>query len=181
MMAGWQNNKLPRDSLESQGSFQRLFGEVYEYSPWIAEGAWNALQGHAAPSFADLAAEMAKAVRHAAVHAQSALLQAHPELAGKLALAGDLTDNSLAEQAGAGLDQCSPEELEEISDLNARYHFRFGFPFIIAVKDLSRTEIIAAMRRRLDQSPESERAEALRQVNRIAEIRLERIATCEEA
>lgn len=103
---------------------------------------------------------------------QLALMCAHPELAGKAAIRGELTVDSAREQAGAGLNACSPEEFAELQALNLAYRQRFGWPFIIAVTGLSRTDILAAMRQRLARAPEDEFAEALSQIVRIANIRL---------
>ena len=97
----------------------------------------------------------------------------HPELAGKAAIAGCLTEESTREQRGAGLDQCSPAEFAQLTELNRAYQQRFGIPFIIAVKGLSRQDIIAAVERRLDNSHEGEIAESLAQVYRIGGFRLE--------
>ncbi|MBL8302671.1 MAG: 2-oxo-4-hydroxy-4-carboxy-5-ureidoimidazoline decarboxylase, partial [Ideonella sp.] len=108
---------------------------------------------------------------------QLALVRAHPELAGKAAVAGALTAESTDEQARAGLDQCTPEEFAKVQQLNAAYHARFGFPFVLAVRGprglgLHRREIIATVERRLAHPPDYELAEALRNIHRIAEIRL---------
>jgi OHCU decarboxylase len=100
-----------------------------------------------------------------------ALLRAHPDLAGKLAV-GELTAASASEQAGAGLDRCTPEEFDRLQDLNARYKAKFGFPFIMAVKGRRRGEIIAAFGRRIENSPETEFETALAEVHRIALLRL---------
>ena len=97
---------------------------------------------------------------------------AHPELAGKAAIRGELTADSAREQAGAGLNACTPAEFAELQALNLAYRQRFGWPFIIAVTGLSRTDILAAMRQRLARAPEDEFAEALSQIVRIANIRL---------
>jgi allantoate deiminase/N-carbamoyl-L-amino-acid hydrolase len=151
----------------------RLYG-VYEHSPWIAERA------AARRPFAGLAAlklALQAAVDTAGEDAQLALLRAHPELAGKAAVAGALTAESTDEQAASGLHRCSPAEFDTLQVLNAAYNARFGFPFILAVKGpagrgLTRQAIIATFERRLRNPRADEMAEALRQVHRIAEIRL---------
>ncbi|MBX6342995.1 MAG: 2-oxo-4-hydroxy-4-carboxy-5-ureidoimidazoline decarboxylase, partial [Thermomicrobiaceae bacterium] len=103
---------------------------------------------------------------------QRALIRAHPDLAGRLAVAGELTAESAREQASAGLDRLSPEEFAEFTRLNQAYRERFGFPFVICVRDHSRESILAAFRARLANSEEQEVATALREIARIAELRL---------
>ena len=105
-----------------------------------------------------------------------ALLRAHPDLAGKLAVEGELTAESTSEQAGAGLERCSPEEFEEFQRLNDAYTARFGFPFILAVKGYDRAGILAAFRRRVGHDRATELREALDQVHRIARLRLRALA-----
>ncbi|WP_296946444.1 allantoate amidohydrolase [uncultured Massilia sp.] len=147
---------------------------IYEHSPWIPQRA--AAQRPFA-SVAALKLALQDAVAAATDDERLALLRAHPELAGKAAIAGELTAESTGEQAASGLDRCTPEEYAELHALNAAYGARFGFPFILAVKGptghgLARREIIATFRRRLANPPRAELAECLRQVHRIAEIRL---------
>ena len=97
----------------------------------------------------------------------------HPQLAGKAAIAGELTESSTREQRGAGLDQCTPEEFARLTELNDAYQRTFGFPFILAVKDHTRDSILANMAARLPHDIVSERAEALQQIDRIARFRLD--------
>ena len=153
-----------------QPAFNAAFGGVFEHSPWVAARAF------AAGPFASVDAlhqAMMRAV-HDAPHAdQLQLLRAHPELAGKAAVRGELTVDSTQEQSGAGLDRCSPEEFAQISALNARYHATFGFPFIVAVKGLDRAAILREFARRADNAPALEFAEALTQVARITRFRLD--------
>lgn len=161
------NAATPADAL------QWLDG-VYEHSPWIAE---QALAQRPFRSLAHLRHALAQAVRTAPQAAQLALIRAHPELAGKAMVANSLTAESTNEQSKAGLAQCTPEEFARIQQLNADYNTRFGFPFILAVRGprgagLPRQEIIATFARRLDHHPDFELAEALRNIHRIAEIRL---------
>jgi N-carbamoyl-L-amino-acid hydrolase len=155
-------------------AFAAALHGIYEHSPWIAERAAGRRP------FATLAA-MKRALQDAVAQANDskrlALLRAHPELAGRAALAGTLTAESTSEQAASRLDQCTPEEYAALHELNAAYNARFGFPFILAVRGptgrgLARSEIIATFRRRLANRPEDELREALRQVHRIAELRL---------
>ncbi|MET0332963.1 MAG: 2-oxo-4-hydroxy-4-carboxy-5-ureidoimidazoline decarboxylase [Rhizobacter sp.] len=156
-----------------EAALQMLVG-VYEHSPWIAE---QALKQRPFKSLAALKYALAQAVREAKPAQQLDLIRAHPELAGKLAETGQLTAESTNEQATAGLKACSPEELAAIQRLNAEYLAKFGWPFILAVRGprgtgLSRTEIIGTFARRVAHHPEFERAECLRNIHRIAEIRL---------
>ena len=154
------------DRATASRDFVARFGGVYEHSPWIAEDA--ARNGPPA----DPAAAMRAIVDAAPRAAQLVLLRAHPDLAGRLAVAGELTADSSAEQAGAGLDRCTPGEFAEFQELNARYRDRFGFPFILAVRGHDRASILAAFRRRIDNEPETEFREALGQVHRIAALRI---------
>ncbi|MFK3738154.1 allantoate amidohydrolase [Massilia sp. TN1-12] len=159
--------------LDLPGFVQALHG-IYEHSPWIPERA------AARRPFASLAAlklALQDEVTQAGRDEQLSLLRAHPELAGKAAIAGTLTAESTGEQAASGLDRCSPEEYAALHELNAAYRAKFGFPFILAVKGptgkgLTRQAVIAAFRRRLASQPQAEMDECLRQVHRIAEIRL---------
>ena len=151
-----------------------LLDGLYEHSPWIAE---EALAQRPFRSLAHLKHALAQVVRTAELDAQLALIRAHPELAGKAMVANSLTAESTNEQNKAGLTQCTPEEFERIQQLNAAYNERFGFPFILAVRGprgtgLPKQEIIDTFARRLDNHPEFELAEALRNIHRIAEIRL---------
>ena len=151
-----------------------LLDGLYEHSPWIAE---EALAQRPFRSLAHLKHALAQVVRTAELDAQLALIRAHPELAGKAMVAKSLTAESTNEQSKAGLTQCTPEEFERIQQLNAAYNERFGFPFILAVRGprgtgLPKQEIIDTFARRLDNHPEFELAEALRNIHRIAEIRL---------
>ena len=151
-----------------------LLDGLYEHSPWIAE---EALAQRPFRSLAHLKHALAQVVRTAELDAQLALIRAHPELAGKAMVAKSLTAESTNEQSKAGLTQCTPEEFERIQQLNAAYNERCGIPFILAVRGprgtgLSKQEIIDTFARRLDNHPEFELAEALRNIHRIAEIRL---------
>lgn len=151
-----------------------LLEGLYEHSPWIAE---QALAQRPFRSLAHLKHALAQVVRTAELDAQLGLIRAHPELAGKAMVAKSLTAESTHEQSKAGLTECTPEEFERIQQLNAAYNERFGFPFILAVRGprgtgLSKQEIIDTFARRLDNHPEFELAEALRNIHRIAEIRL---------
>ncbi len=158
----------------SIAQFAETLHGIYEHSPWIPQ------QAAAARPFANITAlkiAMQQAVREAGMEAQLSLIRAHPELAGKAAVAGALTRESTGEQAKAGLNQCSPEEFATLQKLNADYNARFGFPFILAVKGpdgkgFTRQAIIAAFTRRLKNRQSDEFAENLRQIDRIAELRI---------
>ncbi len=151
-------------------AFAAAFGGIFEHSPWVAVRAFGA--GPFA-SVDALHAAMLRVLHDAPRAEQLALLRAHPELAGKAAIRGELTVDSTQEQSGAGLARCSLEELARITALNARYNATFGFPFIIAVKGLDRTAILHEFARRADNAPDAEFAEALKQVARIARFRLD--------
>ena len=163
---------LTIDSLSrlDRASFMAAVGAVFEHSPWVMERAWEQRPfGNRAALLEVLHAVLAEAERDELL----ALINAHPELAGKAAVRGDLTADSAREQAGAGLNACTPEEFASIQRLNAAYREKFGWPFIIAVKGLGRQEIITAMAARLTRRPEDEFAEALAQILRIASLRLD--------
>jgi OHCU decarboxylase len=147
---------------------------IYEHSPWIPAAAAGA---RPFSTIAALKQALQSAVQLGSEAQQLALLRAHPELAGKAAIAGELTAESTGEQAASGLNLCSPAEYAELHALNTAYNAKFGFPFILAVKGptgqgLTRQAIIATFARRLKNQRADELAEALRQVHRIAEIRL---------
>lgn len=163
-----QINAAPR--AEAAG----LLDGLYEHSPWIAEAA---LAQRPFRSAGHLKQVMAEIVRKASRDHQLTLLRAHPELAGKAMVANTLTSESTSEQNKAGLTNCSPEEFARIQQLNADYNAKFGFPFILAVRGprgtgLTRTQIIETFARRVDNPPDFELAEALRNVHRIVELRL---------
>ena len=151
--------------------FVERFGGVFEHSPWVAEGAWDA--GLNPDGAGELHARMCAVLRSATHERQLGVLSAHPDLAGRLALAGQLTADSTAEQASAGLDKCTPEEFEQLQALNDAYKAKFSFPFIMAVKGRTRAEIIQAFEERVNNDAETEFATALRQVERIALLRLD--------
>jgi N-carbamoyl-L-amino-acid hydrolase len=155
--------------------FVHLLAGTYEHSPWIAERAAGA---RPFVSLAQLKVALVRVVRAATRDEQLALVRVHPELAGKAMVANALTAESTNEQQRAGLTACTPSEFEELHALNAAYRAKFGWPFILAVRGprgtgLTRAQIISSFGRRLAQRPEVELAECLRQIHRIAEIRLD--------
>ena len=151
-------------------AFLQAFGAIAEHSPWVAEAAL------ASRPFASREAAVEafqQAVSQAPRPQQRALIEAHPDLAGRAALAGELEPDSRSEQAGAGLDTLTVEEMTEFQDLNGRYRARFGFPFILAVKGAGKARILDAFRLRIDGAHEEEFFTALSQVMRIIRFRLE--------
>jgi len=153
-----------------RGGFVAVLGGVFEDSPWVAEAAWPK---RPFANLDTLYAVMVAAMRSASAEAQLALVHAHPELAGKASIRGELTADSTSEQSGAGLTGCPPQEFARLQDLNHAYNMKFGFPFIIAVKGLDRAAIIARFAERLERDRSVEFEEALQQIARIARFRLE--------
>ena len=150
--------------------FVARFGSVFEHSPWVAEGAWGRRPFRDA---AHLHAELCTVMRAASGERQLALIQAHPDLAGRLELQSKLTVESTREQASAGLNALSVEELAEFQRLNTAYRARFGFPFIICARLNAKDAIIAAMKERTRNSPEQEFSAALGEIEKIAKLRLD--------
>jgi beta-ureidopropionase / N-carbamoyl-L-amino-acid hydrolase len=158
----------------SAEQFARLLDGTYEHSPWIVE---RAATKRPFRSLAHLKRAMVEIVEVAGRDAQLALIQAHPELAGKAMLSRTLTAASASEQGGVGLTDCSAAELGQLQQMNADFNARFGFPFILALRGprgtgLAKAEIIAAFVRRLNHPVDHELAESLRNIHRIAELRL---------
>ena len=159
----------------SREAFTVLLDGTYEHSPWIAASAW---ERRPFKSLAALKHGLVAAVRASGREAQLGLIRAHPELAGKAMVAKTLTAESTHEQGKAGLTACTPDEFARIQVLNDSYNQKFGFPFILAVRGprgtgLSKQQIISTFERRLHNHPDFEFAEALRNIDRIAEIRLD--------
>jgi chitin deacetylase len=167
------HRRVLRPSEMSRADFVDRFGGVFEHSQWVAEGAWALELGRAHDTAQGLHAAMCRVFRAADRDARTAVLRAHPDLAGKLAAAKRLTEDSSAEQASAGLDALTDDERKSFEALNTAYVAKHGFPFIIAVRDHSRAGILRAFERRLDNVTEDEFHEACRQVERIARLRLE--------
>jgi OHCU decarboxylase len=153
-----------------RSAFVAALGGIFEHSSWVAERAYDS------KPFADQEAlhrAMVAAVRDSPIATQEALIRAHPELAGKAAIRGELTADSTKEQTGAGLDRCSPEEYAELTALNAAYNAKFGFPFVLAVKGYDRAGILREFARRLTRDRDTERTEALAQIAKITSYRLD--------
>lgn len=155
-------------------AFVAQLGGVFEHSPWVAE---RAAKARPFDSIAALHARMVLAVKNASRDEQLKLLRAHPELAGKEAQTGTLTDDSTREQRGAGLTNLDAAEKAQISRLNADYRAKHGFPFIIAVRNYTRTQIFSEFARRLANDPETEMSACLEQVFTITRLRLEAMIT----
>jgi OHCU decarboxylase len=151
--------------MHKKEEFLKTYGGIYEHSPWIAEAAFAA----GAETLEDIHAAMKLAVTNAAHDKKLALIRAHPDLA---CAERNLTAESTSEQAGAGLNECSSAEFAEFQNLNAEYKKKFGFPFIIAVKGLNRTDILHAFRNRIRNGAAAEFETALEQIHRIAKFRL---------
>tara|TARA_B100000029_G_scaffold495784_1_gene561190 strand:+ start:2774 stop:3265 length:492 start_codon:yes stop_codon:yes gene_type:complete len=158
-----------------QAEFVECFGIIFEHSSWIVSEAWHAgLTAH--DDYADgLFSSFVDIVEDVGYEAKLLLLRAHPDLAGRLAQQGETTDFSISEQHSAGLDYCSQEEIREFYHLNQRYTDKFGFPFILAVQGLERVEILKIFRKRVENEMENEFDEAIRQVFKIARLRLSQI------
>ncbi len=161
-----------RPSTMGEDEFVAAFGGVFEHSEWIAKLAFS--KGIAAEhdTAGGLHAAMSEVFRSASESEKLAVLNAHPDLAGKLAAAKRLTPESTSEQASAGLDALTDDEREKFTTLNAAYVAKHGFPFIIAVKGLNKTDILAAFQQRIDNDRATEFQAACWQVERIALLRL---------
>ena len=165
------SHALPPSSMTRQ-EFVARFGGVFEHSPWISEVAYERGLGPSEDSPEGLHRALCAAMRAAPRERKLALINAHPDLAGRLAVADELTGASATEQASAGLDRCTAEEFESFRVLNARYKRRFGIPFIMAVKSSNRGEILGALESRLENHADAEFQTALEQIERIALLRL---------
>jgi len=152
------------------GRFISLLGGIFEHSPWVAEQVASL---RPFDSVDDLYRAMVERVAAAGPQAQMELIRAHPELAGKAAVRGELTPESTSEQQGAGLDRCTPDEYSRLTALNQAYREKFGFPFILAVRGHDRQSVIREFRRRLALSPPEETAECLEQIYKIGRFRLD--------
>ncbi|XOY55323.1 MAG: allantoinase PuuE [Rhodobacterales bacterium] len=173
----WMKHHPPkrhlRPSAMDRQVFVAAFGDVFEHSPWIADKAYDLELGPTHDNALGVHSALARVFRSAGEKQRLDVLMAHPDLAGKLAAAGSLTPDSTAEQAGAGLDMLTDAERATFTTLNETYMSKFGFPFIIAVRDNSKASIMAAFQRRIDNDRATEFGEACRQVERIALLRLQ--------
>jgi 2-oxo-4-hydroxy-4-carboxy-5-ureidoimidazoline decarboxylase len=153
-----------------EDEFVDAFGDVAEHSPWVAA---EAADQRPFPSRDAMIKAFTDTISHADRHRQRALLQAHPDLAGRAAIAGDLTRDSKSEQAGAGLDKLTAEEFRRFTEMNTTYRERHGIPFIFAVRGATKHDILKGFESRLDNDPDVEFKTALGQVARIIRFRLE--------
>ena len=158
-----------------RAAFVAKFGGVYEHFPEIAERAWDKGLNEATATPEGLAAALAAVAAALDETAKLKLIRNHPDLAGRLGIA-DLTSASRAEQAGAGLDQCTPEEFRRFQALNDTYKAKFVFPFILAVAGKTRHDILAAFEKRIGNDRETEFHTALAEIHKIARIRLKAMA-----
>jgi 2-oxo-4-hydroxy-4-carboxy-5-ureidoimidazoline decarboxylase len=174
MLCGFAGTAVAEPDMNSintmdRAAFVQKFGGIFEKSPWVAEKAW---EKRPFASIDELHAAMVNVVKHAPVPNQLALLQNHPDLAGKEAQAGAMTASSVSEQASAGLNALSKAEMGQISELNAAYKQKFGFPFIIAVRMHTKEGIFFEFNRRLANETQAEFANDLQNVYAITRLRL---------
>ncbi|ETX11382.1 OHCU decarboxylase [Marinomonas ushuaiensis DSM 15871] len=161
--------------LRDEVDFVSLLSGIYEHSPWVAEQLWRQKSEHPIGYFDDIAKiqqAMRDIVDQSSDEQKLMLLRAHPDLAGKAAAVGELTDASKSEQAGAGLDQCTDIELAHFLQINDQYRQKFGFPFIMAVKGATKEQILAGFEERTPNDLETEFARAINEVHKIAGFRL---------
>jgi 2-oxo-4-hydroxy-4-carboxy-5-ureidoimidazoline decarboxylase len=156
--------------VSDRDAFVARYGPLFEHSPWVAEAAWD--EGPFADDDALLAA-MVGAVARAPRERRLALIRAHPDLAGRAAIAGELTADSAREQAAAGLDRLTPEEYARFTTTNAAYRERHGFPFVICAREHDKASILGAAAERFDNDTETEVDVALGEIAKIARLRLE--------
>ena len=150
-------------------SFILHFGSIYEHSAWVAHGAWGRRPFESVDT---LHAAMDSVMFAAPTAKQMELIRAHPELAGRLARLGQLTEASRSEQNQAGLDSLNENQIAKMNQLNAEYRNKFGFPFIICARLNDADSIVRTMRARLDNNPETEFQTALAEISKIARLRL---------
>lgn len=156
----------------SEDAFVGMFGGAYENSPWVAHGAYAIGLNEDHDTAEPMCELMSKVVEAASRDTRLELLRAHPDLAGKLAQRGELTDASTLEQAGAGLDECTAQEFQRFTDLNEIYKTKFGFPYILAVAGFHRIQILENFEQRVLNDVETEFMQAITQVHRIASLRI---------
>ena len=161
---------LPTLNAADRAPFTAALAHVFEHSPWVAEETWPK---HPFRDVANLHAELCATMQSATREKQLALIRAHPDLAGRMAQQKKLTAASNEEQASAGLDRLTDAELAEFTKLNDVYKAKFGFPFIICARLNAKDAILAAMKARLTNSPDAEFAAALREIEKIAWLRLQ--------
>lgn len=153
--------------------FVDKYGGVYEHSPWVAEQAYDSAN---ASDERGLAMLFAECVDRADAKTKLTLIRAHPDLAGKAAVAGELTQDSSEEQQSAGIDQCTTDEYENFQAMNEQYKDKFGFPFVMAVRNSDRHKILAAFAERLQNDQVTEADKAIQEIHKIARLRLKVMA-----
>ena len=164
-------NTIDKINKLSRSEFVEIFANIFEKTKWIAEKLYNQKPFD---DFKDLCSKMLGIFETAGKEAQLKILEAHPDLADKITV-NLLTSNSRSEQSNAGLDQCSEEEFNEFKNLNKSYRQKYGFPFVIAVKGKNKIEILSEFRKRILNSVDEEFNEAIIQVGKIANLRLNEI------
>ena len=165
------DQRLTIDTLRhmDEARFVAAFGAIFEHSPWVAKGAWEAGPFETLEALHDA---MMGVCRAAPRERRLALIRAHPDLAGKAAIAGAMTAESTDEQAGAGLDRLTSGEYVRFRDLNESYKAKFGFPFVLAVKGHDKRSILQAYAERVGNSEEAEFDRAIEEIGKIAWFRL---------
>jgi len=148
--------------------FVSRYGGIYEHSPWVAEQVFDTTLADGSAALPELFAEC---VDNADDEVKLALICAHPDLAGKAAVSGELTQDSSEEQQSAGIDQCTPEEYRRFQSLNEQYKAKFRFPFVMAVRNSNRHRILAAFEERLQNGRDEEAAKAISEIHKIARLR----------
>lgn len=160
-------------SQADRAKFLNRYGGIYERSPWVADECFTAAAG--IDDVETLANLFAQCVDQADEERKLALIRAHPDLAGRAAIRGELNAESSAEQASAGIEQCTKEEFERFQVLNREYKDKFGFPFVMAVRNSNRQEILQAFAKRLANDPDTEFDKAISEIHKIARLRLQEI------
>lgn len=160
-------------------AFVALFGSIYEHSSWVAERTWHTGIKEHHSVIETLGTAMAKTLDEATDEEKLQLIRAHPDLAGKAAMQGELTNDSTEEQSSAGLDQCTAEELVRFQTMNDEYKEKFDMPFIMAVRGSNRHQILAGFEERLPNECDVELKRALQEINRIALLRLTTFAAAD--
>ena len=154
--------------------FIKTFADIYEHSQWVAEKTFDRGLNDQADNIDILHQQMSYTILNASKEEQLLLINAHPDLAGKAAINGNLTESSTGEQKGAGINECTPEEFKRFTDLNTKYKQKFGFPFIKAVTGSNRYQILDAFETRINNTVETEFNTALNEINKIALFRLQK-------
>ncbi len=153
-----------------QAAFVERFGSLFEHSPWVAEAAYR---DRPFAGREELYEALVAAMYAAPMERKLALIRAHPDLAGKAAIEGTLTDSSTREQSSAGLDRLTPDEYEAFTSTNSAYRDRFGFPFVVCAREHTKESILRVASERLANTEDEEIRVALEEIAKIARLRLE--------